>query len=103
MDPHLAGRKLELRFDPFDLSQMEAFLDGRSLGHAAVVQQGREKHIAVAHLVTQPPQPPKPKSSLDYLAALRAERATLFLNDANYDTPSEFDYKRLQLDMNYKF
>ena len=76
VDPHLAGRKLELRFDPFDLSQMEVFLDGRSLGHAAVVQQGRETHIAVAHLVTQPPQLPKPKSSLDYLAALRAEYHT---------------------------
>lgn len=30
-------------------------------------------------------------------------KATLFLNDVNYDTPSETDYKRLQLDMNYKF
>ena len=76
VDAHLAGRKLELRFDPLDLSQMEVFLDGLSLGQAAVVQQGREKHIAVAHLVTQPPQPPKPKSSLDYLAALRAEYQT---------------------------
>ena len=25
VDPHLAGRKLELRFDPFDLSRMEVF------------------------------------------------------------------------------
>jgi len=30
-------------------------------------------------------------------------KATLFLNDVNYDTASELDYKRLQLDMNYKF
>jgi hypothetical protein len=27
----------------------------------------------VEHLATEPPDPPKPKSSLDYLAALRAE------------------------------
>ncbi len=30
-------------------------------------------------------------------------RTTLFLNDRNYDTPSEVDYKRLQLDLNFKF
>jgi putative transposase len=76
VDAHLAGRKLELRFDPFDLSRLDVFLDGLSLGNAAVIQQGREKHIAVAQLLTQPTQPPKPNSSLDYLAALRAEYQT---------------------------
>lgn len=30
-------------------------------------------------------------------------KATLFLNEVDYDTPSETDYKRLQLDVNYKF
>ena len=30
-------------------------------------------------------------------------KATYFLNDRNYDTPTEADYKRLQLDLNYKF
>lgn len=77
VDPHLAGRKLELRFDPFDLSRMEVFLDGTSLGQAIVLLQGREKHISVEHLATQPLSPPKPKSSLDYLAALRSEYQTL--------------------------
>ena len=76
VDAHLAGRNLELRFDPFDLSHLEVFLDGISLGNAVVLHQGREKHIAVERLVTQPSQPPKPKSSLDYLAALRAEYQT---------------------------
>lgn len=73
VDPHLAGRRLVLRYDPFDLAHLELFLDGQSLGTAAVIQQGREKHIAVERLVTQAPEPPKPKTSLDYLAALRAE------------------------------
>jgi len=77
VDPHLAGRKLELRFDPFDLSRMEVFLEGTSLGQAIVLLQGREKHIAVEHLATQPLTPPKPKSSLDYLAALRSEYQAL--------------------------
>lgn len=62
-----------LRYDPFDLAHLELFLEGQSLGAAAVIQQGREKHIAVERLVTQPPELPKPKTSLDYLAALRTE------------------------------
>jgi transposase InsO family protein len=77
VDPHLAGRKLELRFDPFDLSRMEVFLEGTSLGQAVVLLQGREKHISVEHLATQPLSPPKPKSALDYLAALRSEYQSL--------------------------
>jgi hypothetical protein len=56
---------------------MEVFLDGTSLGQAIVLLQGREKHISVEHLATQPLSPPKPKSSLDYLAALRSEYQTL--------------------------
>jgi transposase InsO family protein len=82
VDAHLAGGKLELRFDPFDLSKLEVFLEGISLGKAVVLQQGREKHIAVEHLVTSPTQPPKPHSSLDYLAALRAEYSTQLRQEA---------------------
>ena len=82
VDPHLAGRRLELRFDPFDLSSMEVFLEGTSLGKAVVLLQGREKHITVEHLATQPLSPPKPKSSLDYLAALRMQYQTLQRQEA---------------------
>jgi transposase InsO family protein len=78
VEPHLAGRTLELRFDPFDLSQIELHLDSgvgynAPLGLATVVVQNRQRHLAVERLATEPPDPPKPKSSLDYLAALRAE------------------------------
>jgi transposase InsO family protein len=73
VDPTFAGRKLVLLFDPFDLAHIELFFGGNSFGKAAVIQQGREKHIAVEKLATQPLEPPKPKTSLDYLAALRSE------------------------------
>jgi putative transposase len=78
VEPQWAGRILELRFDPFDLSQIELYLDsdGRDnphLGLATVIVQNRQRHLAVERLATEPPDPPKPKSSLDYLAALRAE------------------------------
>jgi putative transposase len=77
VDPTFAGRKIQLFFDPFDLSHLELFFGGNAFGVATVIQQGREKHIAVEKLATQPSQPPKPKSSLDYLAALRAEYQAL--------------------------
>jgi transposase InsO family protein len=73
VDPRFAGRTLELRFDPFDLSQVELFLEGQPQGLATVLTQGRQRHLAVARLATAPPEPPRPKSALDYLAALRAE------------------------------
>jgi putative transposase len=76
VDPRWAGRTLELRFDPFDLSQIELSLDGTSLGLARVLVQQRQRHLAVEHLATESLDPPKPKSSLDYLAALRAEYQT---------------------------
>jgi transposase InsO family protein len=76
VDGHLVGRTLELRFDPFDLSKLDVFLEGIALGNAGVVWQERQQHLAVENLVTQASQPPKPKSAIDYLAALRVEYQT---------------------------
>lgn len=73
VDRHLAGRTVELRFDPFDLSRMELYLDGVALGTATVTTQNRQRHLAVERLATEPLAPAKPKSALDFLAALRAE------------------------------
>jgi transposase InsO family protein len=70
---HLSGQKIELRFDPFDLSNLELWFDGKNLGKATVTQQGREKHIAVERLVTQAPKPEQATPSMNYLALLRAE------------------------------
>lgn len=82
VDPAYAGRTLELRFDPFDLHQVELYLEGRALGTATVTTQGRQRHLAVEALALTPPAPPKPKSSLDYLAALRAEYQVLLQKEA---------------------
>jgi putative transposase len=73
VEPQWVGRTLELRFDPFDLSQMELYLDGQALGLATVLTQTRQRHLAVARAVTDPPEPPPVPASLDFLAALRAE------------------------------
>lgn len=74
VDAQFVGHQIELRFDPFDLSELEVWLDGQPLGKASVLQQGREQHIAVERLTASPaPKPAQPKSSLDYLAVLRTE------------------------------
>jgi transposase InsO family protein len=74
VDPQFIGRQIELRFDPFDLAVLEVWLDGNCFGKAQVVQQGREQHIAVERLTTPTPSASaQPKTSLDYLAVLRAE------------------------------
>jgi putative transposase len=73
----LAGRKIQLRFDPFDLSNLQIWLDGQFVGDARVVQQNRQRHLQVERLQSETPQPSKPASSLDYLALLRAEYQTL--------------------------
>lgn len=71
---HLVGRTLELRFDPFDLAEMELYLDGKELGRARVLLQGRSRHLAVAGLDGELSMPPKAKPQVDFLAALRAEQ-----------------------------
>jgi putative transposase len=74
VDPAYAGRTLELRFDPFDLSQMELYLGNEALGLATVVTQTRQRHLALACAVTDPPgPPPAAPPTVDFLAALRAE------------------------------
>ncbi|MCX6055478.1 MAG: Mu transposase C-terminal domain-containing protein [Chloroflexi bacterium] len=69
----LSGRKIELRFDPFDLSNLQIWLEGTSIGDAKVIHQNRQMHLQVERLHSTTPIPAKPKSSLDYLALLRAE------------------------------
>ena len=82
VEPYLAGRTLELRFDPFDLSAIDLYLDEQPLGQAIVVSQGRQKHLAVQRLVSDAPEPAKTGDSLDYLAALRAEHRQLLQQEA---------------------
>jgi putative transposase len=73
VDPSLAGQTITLRFDPFDLSHMELYLDNQRLGTATVITQKHQRHLRVERLATEPPDPPKPQSSLDFLTALREE------------------------------
>jgi putative transposase len=58
VDANLAGRKVELVFDPFDLTDIEVRLDGRPMGAAVPHRIGRHSHPAARPDPTQ--QPPAP-------------------------------------------
>jgi putative transposase len=83
VDAALAGRKVELVFDPFDLSDIDVNHHGRSVGKAIPFRIGRHVHPK-AHADTPPPAAP---TGIDYLR-LVADRHTQALGE-------ELQYARL--------
>lgn len=70
VDAALAGRRVELVFDPFDLTDIEVRFDNRPMGHAVAVKIGRHTHPR-ARLEAAPVPVP---SGIDYLAMVAAKR-----------------------------
>jgi len=71
VDPELAGRRVELVFDPLDLSEVQVRLDGRPAGRA--IPRQIKRHV---HPRAQPgPQPPPAATGIDYLGLIQARRA----------------------------
>ena len=68
VEPALVGRRIELRFDPEDLSALEVFCDGRSWGAATPFVLGRHVHRAVS----APPAPAAAPSGIDYLGLVQS-------------------------------
>jgi putative transposase len=64
VDPALVGRRVELVFDPFDLTTIEVRLDGQPLGAAIPHRIGRHAHPKARP--ETPPPPPTP-TGIDYL------------------------------------
>jgi putative transposase len=72
VDPALAGDRVELIFDPLDLSEVEVRRsDGRPAGRAVPLRIRRHVHPRA-----QAEQPdPSPPTGIDYLGLIRARRA----------------------------
>jgi putative transposase len=70
VDASLIGRRIELRFDPEDLTRLDVFWDGRPLGQAIPFIIGRHVHRQVPQ--AQLPTPP-PTTGVDYLGLVQAE------------------------------
>jgi putative transposase len=67
VDPFLVGRKVELVFDPFDLTRLAVWWSGRKVGDAVPQVIGRH-----AHPKAPPDQDPEPVTwtGIDYLALI---------------------------------
>jgi putative transposase len=70
VDPALAGRKVELVFDPFDLTRIEVRYQHRPFGTAVPLVIGRHTH---PHAQRELPPAPKP-TGIDYLKLIAERR-----------------------------
>jgi len=68
VDPALAGRRAELRYDPEDLTRIEVYLDGKPAGAAVPFVTRRHVHRAVPQAARPEPDP----AGVDYLGLVAA-------------------------------
>ena len=68
VDPVLTGRRVELRYDPEDLSAIDVYLDGRPAGAATPFVTRRHVHRAVPQAARPAPDP----TGVDYLGLVAA-------------------------------
>jgi len=70
VDPFLVGRKVELVFDPFDMTELAVYWAGRKVGRAVPQVIGRH-----AHPKAPPDEDPEPVTytGIDYLALIAGD------------------------------
>jgi putative transposase len=82
VDPALVGRRVELVFDPFDLTDMEVRYAGRAMG--AAVPHRLARHV---HPHTRPEQlPPPAPTGIDYLTLIEAAHTAELAHRIDYAT-----------------
>jgi putative transposase len=82
VDPGLAGQRVELVFDPFDLTRIEVRLNGADEGLATPFQVTRHSHPKARP--ETPDQEPPPHSGIDYLALLDDQHTRDTAGKVNY-------------------
>jgi putative transposase len=82
VDPQLVGRRVELVFDPFDLTFLRVRLEGADAGTALPFQINRHSHPKARPEV--PAEEPTPSTGIDYLALIDAQHAADLANKVNY-------------------
>ena len=70
VDAALTGRKVELIFDPFDLTRIEVRFQHRPIGVAVPLVIGRHTHPQANSKI----EPPPASTGIDYLGLLAAQR-----------------------------
>lgn len=79
IDPELAGRQVDLIFDPLQLAEVEVRLDGRHRGLAVPLQIKRHVHPRA-----QPPTQPAVPTGIDYLGLIEKRREQELLQRIDY-------------------
>jgi putative transposase len=87
VDPLLVGRRVELVFDPFDLTTLQVRADGADAGRALPHQITRHAHPKARP--ETPPEPPRPTTGIDYLALIDLEHTKTLAGQVNYAALSE--------------
>jgi putative transposase len=79
VEPLLAGRTVDLLYDPYSLGKIEVRFQGRSFGEAIAHKITRHVHPrAQADLSAEPP----PRTGIDYLALLATEHERQLLENS---------------------
>lgn len=87
VDPSLVGRRVELRYDPEDLTCLDVYLEGKPAGIARPFTIRRHVHPAVP----QAARPEPASTGIDYLGMVAAA------HDGEAGTGAKVDYTRLNL------
>jgi putative transposase len=82
VDPLLAGRRVELVFDPFDLTFLQVRSEGHDAGTALPFQINRHSHPKARPEV--PAEAPKPTTGIDYLALIDHAHSSELADKVNY-------------------
>jgi putative transposase len=82
VDPVLVGRRVELVFDPFDLTTIRVRVDGADAGRALPHQITRHAHPKARP--ETPAEPARAGTGIDYLALIDAEHTRTLAGRVNY-------------------
>jgi putative transposase len=82
VDDLLTGRRVELVFDPFDLTDIAVRYDGRSFGPAVPFRIGRHSHPKAR---PEHPDPAPAPTGIDYLHLVAATHNGQLADRINYD------------------
>lgn len=85
VDAALVGRRVELVFDPFDLTTVQVRFEGRPMGTGVAHVVGRHTHP----MAKPEPNPPPAATGIDYLALIEARHTA--------ELASRIDYAQLPL------
>lgn len=82
VDAALVGRKVELVFDPFDLTRIQVRWRGRSMGQAVPHVIGRHVHAKARPDDTTPPEPVR--TGIDYLDLVERQHTAELADRVQY-------------------